>query len=68
MKPEPCKDHHNFQFLRQEKRNIGYDRSPVWQIEDLFFCASCLEYRRIIVEKRTPRSDSFTEEYVQRLV
>lgn len=67
MKGDICGDKHDFTFLRQERRNIGYDRSPVWLVEDVFFCSRCLEYRRIGVEKRTPRSDSLTEEYVERL-
>ncbi len=45
---------HDFIFLRQETKNIGYDRNPTWIVEDVFFCSSCLEYKRVAVEKRTP--------------
>ncbi len=59
---------HKFMFIRQERKNVGYDRDPVWLVEDVFFCEQCLEYKRVAVEKRTPRRDSLTEEYVERLV
>ena len=68
MKGDICGKDHNFTFLRQERRNIGYDRNPVWLVEDVFFCSRCLEYKKVAVEKRTPRSDSFTEEFVEKLV
>jgi hypothetical protein len=57
---------HEFVFLRQERKNVGYDRNPTWLVEDVFFCEGCLLYRRVPVEKRTPRSDSF-EERVEKL-
>jgi hypothetical protein len=59
---------HEFIYLRQERKNIGYDRDPKWLVEDVFFCNHCLTYRRVAVEERTPRRDSLTEEYVKRLV
>lgn len=63
---DECK--HEYVFLRQERRNIGYDRNPVWLVEDLYFCKHCIHYQRVSVEQRTPRSDSLTEEHVKRLV
>lgn len=59
---------HRFIFLRQDKRNIGYDRNPTYLIEDIYFCEKCLKYQRVGIEKRTPKSDSYTEEYIERLV
>lgn len=56
---------HEFEYLRQEKRNVGYDRNPVWLVEDVFFCYKCLQYRRKPIEKRTPRQ--YGEDYVERL-
>lgn len=58
---------HCFVFLRQEKKNVGYDRNPTYVVEDLFFCEKCLEYKRIAVERRTPRTDSF-DEHVTKLI
>lgn len=58
---------HKFVFLRQEKKNVGYDRAPEWLVEDVFYCEHCLEYKRVAVEKRIPRTDSF-DEFVRRLV
>jgi hypothetical protein len=57
---------HDFVWLRQERRNIGYDRNPTWLIEDVFHCRKCLEYRRLAVEKRTPNHSTLGE-YVERL-
>ncbi len=60
-------DHkHSFVFLRQEKRNIGYDRNPTWLVEDVYYCKECLEYCRVGVEKQTPKNDSGV--YIERLV
>jgi hypothetical protein len=57
VKNKTC--NHKFIFLRQDKKNIGFDRNPVWHIEDIFFCEKCLEYHRVLVEEHTPRTDSF---------
>jgi hypothetical protein len=57
---------HQFTFLRQERRNVGYDRNPVWLVEDVFFCAACLEYRRVAVAKETPANDG-GRPYIERL-
>ncbi len=65
MSDEACD--HKFVYSRQERRNVGYDRNPTWLVEDVFFCEKCLNYRRVAVEKRTPRTDSY-DEYVERLV
>lgn len=59
---------HSFVWLRQERKNIGYDRNPIYGVDDIFFCQKCLEYRRVTIEKRRPRSDSFADEIVERLV
>jgi hypothetical protein len=56
---------HNWAHLSQDRRNVGFDRNPIWLVEDVFFCSKCLEYRRVGIEKRTPRSDG--GEYVERL-
>lgn len=57
-----------FTLLRQERRNVGFDRNPTWLIEDLFCCSKCLQYKRVAVEKRQPKQDSLMEEHVERLV
>jgi hypothetical protein len=59
---------HQYEFLRQERKNMGFDRNPTWLVEDLFFCRKCLTYSRVAVEKRRPRSDSLTEDHVEKLV
>ena len=58
---------HNYVFLRQDRRNTGYDRNPIWIVSDVFFCSKCLQYKRVDVERRTPRTDSF-DEHVTKLV
>lgn len=68
MKGDTCGKDHVFVWLRQERRNTGFDRNPVWLVEDVFCCSRCLEHRRVAVEQRTPKQDSFTEEHVVRLV
>ena len=65
-KPDATCDH-DFVFLRQERKNVGYDRNPTWIVEDLFHCRKCLAYKRVAVERRTPRTDSY-DEYVTRLI
>ena len=57
---------HNWTYLSQDKRNVSFDRNPVWLVEDVFFCSKCLEYRRKPIEQRTPRNDG--GEFVERLV
>lgn len=59
-------DQHQFAFLRQERRNTGSDRNPVFIVSDVFYCSKCLQRATVDVEKRTPRSDSF-DERVERL-
>lgn len=58
---------HKFVYHRQESKNIGFDRNPVYVVEDVFFCEHCLTFRRVAIEKRTPRHDSYGE-HVERLV
>ena len=53
---------HSYQFLRQEKRNIGYDRNPTWAYTDIFFCEKCLAYKEKVVRKTQPSPRSFYEE------
>ena len=60
---EKCQ--HKFVFLRQDEKNVGYTRNPVWVKQDVFFCEKCLEYRRKDVEKRTPCNDG--TDHVERL-
>lgn len=55
--PEVQTCEHSFTFLRQDERNDGYDRNPLWIVEDVYFCSKCLEYRRVDVMKRTPKND-----------
>lgn len=50
--PELCD--HKFTYLRQEEKNIGYDRDPLWLIQDLYFCEKCLTYKRVDVRKERP--------------
>lgn len=52
---------HQFVFLRQEKRNIGYDRNPRYLYEDVFFCEHCLQYQRVKIKETELRRDSFGE-------
>lgn len=59
---------HKFTFIRQEEKNIGYDRNPLWLIQDVFFCERCLEYQRIDVRKERDREDSFGRRIVENLV
>ena len=56
---------HDFQFLRQEEKNVGFDRNPTYLLEDVFFCRKCLKYARKSVEKRVPKNDGGN--YVERL-
>ena len=57
---------HDFRFLRQEERNVGYDRNPEYIVEDLFYCCKCLEYKRVKALRRVPKNDG--GDYVERLV
>jgi hypothetical protein len=57
---------HVFAFLRQEERNVGYDRNPTYLIEDVFFCQNCCEYRRVPVRKERPGVDTFERRIVER--
>jgi hypothetical protein len=55
---------HQFTFLRQEKRNEGYDRNPRWVYYDVFFCEECLEYRFEKVKETRDSRQFFGEEVV----
>ena len=57
---------HVWRFLRQEERNVGYDRNPTWQIEDVYFCEGCLEYGRVHVRTEEPSRELYAGN--QRLV
>lgn len=59
---------HKFIYLRQERRNIGYDRDPIWLVEDVYYCELCLIYKRVAVEKRHSRDGTSFNEFVERLV
>lgn len=53
-------DHqHRFVYLRQEEKNTGYDRNPVYEIRDVYFCEGCLTYKRVHVRTEMPGTDSF---------
>lgn len=56
---------HKFEYLRQEKRNIGYERNPTWQVLDVYFCSRCLKYKNIAIEEYRPSSQSFYEKCVE---
>ena len=45
---------HKFVYLRQEKKNIGFDRNPRYLHEDVFFCERCLRYERVKVKETVP--------------
>lgn len=45
---------HKFVFLREERKNIGYERNPTWQYSDIYFCEGCLEYRKVPTKKTQP--------------
>lgn len=55
---------HKFTYLRQEKRNEGYERNPTWVYYDVFFCEACLEYRFEKVKETRDSSERFGEETV----
>ena len=59
---------HKFIYLREEERNIGYDRDPLWLVQDVFFCEKCLKYQRVDVRKERPATDSFGRRVVEKLV
>lgn len=63
--PRPCD--HKYVFHHQEEKNIGYDRDPLWLIQDVFYCEHCLKYERVDVRKERPRTDSFGRRVVERL-
>ena len=59
---------HSFVFLRAEEKNIGYDRNPLWLIQDVFHCQRCCEYKRVDVRKERDREDTFGRRIVENLV
>lgn len=59
---------HKFTYLRQEEKNIGYDRDPLWLIQDVYFCEKCLKYQRVDVRKERPARDSFERRIVEKFV
>ena len=63
MNKDNCE--HKFTYLRQEERNIGYDRDPLWLIQDVYFCEKCLSYKRVDVRKERPARDSFDRRIVE---
>lgn len=66
IRPKACE--HEFVYLRSEEKNIGYDRDPLWLIQDVYFCEHCLTYKRVDVRKERLRSDSFERRVVENLV
>lgn len=52
----PCIDDagHQYQFLRQEKRNIGALSAPRYEYTDSYFCTRCLDYQRVAVQRTHP--------------
>ena len=57
---KPCE--HRFQFLREERKNIGYERNPTWQYADVYFCEKCLEYKTVKTRKTQPHPHNLTGE------
>jgi len=53
---------HKFEFLRQDKINVGYERNPTWLYADVFFCSRCLSYKNIPVKATQPSQESFYRE------
>ncbi len=51
-RPPAAEHEHTFTFLRQEEAG-GY-RGEAWRREDVFFCAVCLEYKRVEVWRGRP--------------
>lgn len=58
---------HKFTFLRTEKKNIGYDRNPLWLVQDVYFCERCLDYKRVDVRQERPGTDTFERRVVENL-
>jgi hypothetical protein len=50
---------HQFEFLRSEEINVSADRNPVWRIQDVYFCRSCLTYKRVDVREEVGSRESF---------
>ena len=63
---EHLNDWHDFEFLRQEKTNVGFERNPLWRYEDVFYCKRCLQYKRVVVKHTVPRTDRFGERETSR--
>ncbi len=57
---------HQFVFLREEKKNIGYDHTPKMLYEDVFFCERCLIYQRIKTRLEERQYDSFAMHVTER--
>jgi hypothetical protein len=55
---------HQYTFLRQKKKNEGYDRNPRWVYYDVFFCERCLTYREVKVKETVPSRERFGEDVV----
>lgn len=55
---------HKYIFLRQEKKNEGYERNPRWAYYDVFFCERCLEHQRLTAKVTVPAVDRFGEEVI----
>lgn len=45
---------HTYVFLRQEERNVGYDRNPTYYVYDIYYCQRCCTYKRIHVRTDEP--------------
>ncbi len=46
MGPDGVNGPHGYQFLRQERREVGPPGKIVYRTEDVFFCTWCLKYTR----------------------
>lgn len=52
---------HQYVYLRQEKKNEGYERNPHWVYYDVFYCERCLTYSSKSVRATRPATDHFGE-------
>lgn len=52
---------HSYVFLRQETRPLAQNGDRVLKrvVEDVYFCESCLDYRRVKVRTEVPDRQSF---------
>jgi len=57
---------HVYEFLREEKKNEGFERNPRWVYYDVYFCSRCLNYEKVKIKETVPSRHSFGEDTVWR--